>query len=73
MSVRTISLDQWIEDARREVGALKIHPCRAEGYSWLSSAEILNNSSARSRTRSPATQPQPASYYQPTYFCEVKS
>ena len=30
MSVTTISLDQWIEDSRREVGALEIHPCRAE-------------------------------------------
>jgi hypothetical protein len=30
MSVTTISPDQWIEDARHEVGALEIHPCRAE-------------------------------------------
>ncbi len=30
MSVTTISLDQWIEASRREVGALEIHPCRAE-------------------------------------------
>ena len=81
MSVTTISLDQWIEASRREVGALEIHPCRAEEiHEAVARAdteeferivqdnvahELFWKEEKRSRSQDPP--------YQPTYFCEVKS
>ena len=81
MSVTTISLDQWIEDSRREVGALEIHPCRAEEIHVAVARgdteeferivqdkvayELPWEEEKRSRSQHP--------HYQPTYFCEVKS
>jgi hypothetical protein len=79
MSVTTISLDQWIEASRREVGALEIHPCRAEEiHEAVARAdteerivqdnvghELFWKEEKRSRSQGPP--------YQPTCFCEVKS
>jgi hypothetical protein len=77
MSVRTISLDQRIEDSRREVGALESIRVVPKRYSWLSRAEILKKSSAslgQGRQELPWVKSNTASAsYQPTYLCEVES
>ena len=75
MSVTTISLDQWIEDSRREVGALEIHPCRAEEIHVAvvrGDPEEFERIVRQGRQELPWGKNTAAARYQPTYFCEVK-
>ncbi len=76
MSVTTISLDQWIEDSRREVGALEIHPCRAEEIHEAvarGDTEEFERIVRQGRQELPWGKNTAAARYQPTYFCEVES
>jgi hypothetical protein len=84
MSATTISLEQWIEDFRREVGALEIRRVVPKGCMRPSRAEILRNSSASCascRIRSPTNRIWEEEKrksakdldYQPRYFREARS
>jgi hypothetical protein len=76
MSVKTISLDQWIEGLPPCGGGAGIHPCRAEEIHVAvvrGDTEEFERIVRQGRQELPWGKNTAAASYQPTYFCEVES
>ena len=73
----TVSLDQWIiKDSGREVGALEIHPCRAEdprGRARAHTEECKRIVQDKAAHELPWEEEKRSRSQQPTYLGEIKS